>query len=152
MWLILKTEFFKSTEAVWIVQCEQPHMRQEQGEWQSVINSMQWCLIKQMRWIRLQTERVVFSKLLFHLMNVNEEVVGGYFIAQDWMQDLSLCLIMPPVCLHVEMERCLRLQLQSPSITPGTPTQTEAERIKRARGRLRNRGTWSLSYICRECL
>lgn len=50
------------------------------------------------------------------------------------------------------MERCLRLQLQS--ITPSTltQTQTEAQRIKRARGRLRNRRTKSLSFICRERL
>lgn len=100
MWLISKKarEELTSTGAFWIVQCQDAHMRQEPGEWQSVINSMQWCLIKQMRRIRLQTDRLFFSKLLFHLMNINEEVVGGYFIVEDWMQGLSLCLIMPP-CL-----------------------------------------------------
>lgn len=86
-----KNEELKSTGAVLI----EAHMRQERGELKSVINSKRWCLIKQIRRIRLQIDRLFFSKLLFHLMNINEELEGGYFIVEDWMQGLSLCLIMP---------------------------------------------------------
>lgn len=53
-------------------------MKRDNVSDKDVINSVQWCLIKQMRGIRLQTEWRFFSKLLFHLMNVNEEVVRGY--------------------------------------------------------------------------
>lgn len=110
MWILEKGEFLVPVSS----------HKAGREEWQSVINSTRWGLIKHTR----QAECLFFFKTAISPLECEW---GGTRLYYSWMQALSLWLIInpaPPVVCHTY----LCLQLYGMTITPST--QAEAEGIK----------------------